>query len=86
MIRERRGQPTDVAASFYSFLRWLLPPERGNVRYYAKDYKSATVAARARFLALGLPVLAGCLLYTPGIRALTGHCETLTATCRLAPP
>ena len=82
IVRERRGQPTDVAASFYSFLRCPLPPERGHIRYYAKDYKSASLAARVRFLAVGLPVLAGCLLYTPGIRALTGHCETLTATCR----
>ncbi len=84
VVRERRGDASDLAASFYSFLRRLLPPDRGHIRCYAKDYKSAPLGARARFVAVGLPVLAGCLVYTPGVRMLTGHCETMTTVCRAA--
>jgi SAM-dependent methyltransferase len=86
LVREQRWRPTDVAASFYSFLRLLAPPGRGHVVCFARDYKSAPVAARARFLALGIPLLALCLFYTPCARALTGHGETITATCRLKSP
>lgn len=85
VVRERRGQPTNVAASFYSFFHRLMPPGPGRIRLYARDYKSAPLAARACFLAVGLPVLAGSLLYTPCVRALTGHGETLTVSCRPTP-
>jgi SAM-dependent methyltransferase len=85
-LRERRFQLTDVAASFYSFLRVVTPPRSGSVRCFGRDYKFASVGARMRFLAVGLPILACCFLYTPCARVLTGHGETITASCRVRSP
>ena len=85
-VHERRFQPTDVAASFYSFLRLLSPPGGGRVQCFGRDYKSASLAARVRFLALGLPILAFSLFYTPCARLFAGHGETITATFGVRPP
>jgi SAM-dependent methyltransferase len=83
VVRQGRGLgATDVLAAFYSFVRVLSPPGRGGVDCFGRDFRSASLAARIRFLALGIPAFVFSLLYAPCARALTGHGETITVLCR----
>jgi ubiquinone/menaquinone biosynthesis C-methylase UbiE len=81
-LRRKNFHYWDFTYVFYSYMSRLGILQRLGISYFSTDYKQAPLAAKAIFLALGVPVALMSLPYSVLATALSGHSETITITAR----